>query len=225
MMPLDVCAPYPCGREEAEQSVERTTLWAQKSKNYFRDNKGVLDQNLFGIIQGATYQDLREKSTQAILDIGFDGYAIGGVSVGEPVKDMFQALDWVMPFLPEEKPRYFMGIGLPDQMVKAVGEGIDMFDTCIPTRFGRHATAFTRTGRIILRNAEYADDFSPIDESCNCSVCKTYTKSYIRHLAKQNEMSGLKMISYHNVHYYISLMKQIREAIDNDTYNDFQKNS
>jgi len=157
------------------------------------------------------------------LDIGLDGHAIGGVSVGEPVDEMFAALSWVEPLLPADKPRYFMGIGYPDQIVKAVGEGIDMFDTCIPTRFGRNGTAFTPTGRKIIRNAEFAKDFSPLDETCSCFVCKNYTRSYIRHLVNSHEITGLTFLTYHNVYFYVNLMKKIREAIKEDRYQEFQK--
>ncbi|MBF0532411.1 MAG: tRNA guanosine(34) transglycosylase Tgt [Candidatus Omnitrophica bacterium] len=224
-MPLDVCAPYPCGRREAEKSVEWTTAWARRSRDYFdsHQSQSRKKQRLFGIIQGATYQDLRERSAREILDIGFDGYAIGGVSVGETVKEMFEALGHVMPVLPENKPRYFMGIGLPDQIVQAVGEGIDMFDTCIPTRYGRHASAFTNRGKIILRNSEFAEDFGPIDADCDCFVCKNYTRSYLRHLAGLKEITGLRLISYHNVYFYVNLMRRIREAIEADRYAEFRQ--
>ncbi|MBF0478568.1 MAG: tRNA guanosine(34) transglycosylase Tgt [Candidatus Omnitrophica bacterium] len=222
IMPLDVCAPYPCSREEAERSVYLTTLWAKRARKYFLENRRS-DRNQFGfgIIQGATYKDLRERSAKEIIDVDFDAYAIGGVSVGEPVKDMFEALEWVMPFLPADKPHYFMGIGLPDQIVKAVGEGIDMFDTCLPTRFGRHGTAFTSRGRIIVRNEEFKTDFGPIDPDCDCLVCKKYSKSYIRHLLKLKEITGLKLVTYHNLYFYISLMRRIRQAIEQDQYQSF----
>jgi len=224
IMPLDECAPYPCSRQQAEASVKRTTVWARQSREYFlKTEKEKGRQLLFGIVQGATYKDLRIQSAQEIMDIGFDGYAIGGVSVGEPVPVMFEALEWVMPLLPDDKPHYFMGIGLPDQIVKAVGEGIDMFDTCVPTRYGRHGSAFTRRGRIVVRNAVYTKDFSPIDETCSCRVCKRYTRSYIRHLLNSNEILGLKLITFHNVYFYVNLMKQIREAIRADQYQEFQK--
>ena len=224
MMPLDECAPYPCDREQAERSVKRTTVWARQSREYFlKTRKKEGDQFQFGIVQGATYRDLREQSARELMDIAFDGYAIGGVSVGEPVPVMFETLDWVMPLLPEEKPRYFMGIGLPDQIVKAVGEGIDMFDTCIPTRYGRHGSAFTRAGRIVVRNATHTKDFGPIDKTCECRVCKKYTRSYIRHLLNSNEILGLKLITFHNVYFYVNLMRQIREAIAEDRYQEFQK--
>ena len=224
IMPLDECAPYPCERKEAEKSVERTTHWAKRSKKYFKETiESEGKQKLFGIIQGATYKDLRLQSAQEIMDIGFDGYAIGGVSVGEPVDLMFETLDWVEPMLPQDQPRYFMGIGYPDQIVKAVGEGIDMFDTCIPTRFGRNGTAFTSKGKVVVRNGEFSKDFGPIDENCDCVVCKNYSRSYIRHLTNVNEILGLKLLSYHNVYFYVNLMRQIRQAIKEDRYASFQQ--
>ena len=225
IMPLDVCAPYPCDRDEAISSVKRTTMWAKRSRDYFLNNNmnEQKKQFLFAIVQGATYKDLREQSAQELLDIGFDAYAVGGVSVGEPVEEMFRALDYIMPFLPEDKPRYFMGIGLPDQIVKAVGEGIDMFDTCIPTRYGRHSSAFTRRGKIIIRNKCFEKDFGPIDEECDCMVCKNHTRSYLRHLMTLKELTGLTLVSYHNLHFYINLMKDIRSAIEEDRYEVFQR--
>ncbi|OGX33958.1 MAG: tRNA guanosine(34) transglycosylase Tgt [Omnitrophica WOR_2 bacterium RIFCSPHIGHO2_02_FULL_52_10] len=224
MMPLDECAPYPCDRSQAERSVLRTTLWARRSKKQYH---AVLDrgrmQYLFGIVQGATYPDLRERSARELVGLDFDGYAIGGVSVGEPVPLMFETLDWVLPLLPEDKPRYFMGIGLPDQIVKAVGEGVDMFDTCVPTRYARHGSAFTRQGRVVVRNAQYIKDFGPLDDQCACRVCAKYTRSYIRHLFNSNEILGLKLITYHNVFFYVNLMKEIRAAIQGNTFDQFQK--
>lgn len=224
IMPLDECAPYPCERRLAEESVRRTTLWARQARQHFlrTEDRGP-KQFLFGIVQGATYKDLRERSARELMDIGFDGYAIGGVSVGEPVEVMFETLDWVADLLPRERPRYFMGIGLPDQIVRAVGEGIDMFDTCVPTRYGRHGSAFTRRGRVVLRNAAHIKDFGPVDETCDCFVCKKYTRSYIRHLLNCGEITGLHLISYHNVYFYVHLMRQIRTAIEEDRYADFQK--
>ncbi len=224
IMPLDECAPYPCDRAQAEKSVERTTIWAKRSKEHFsktETEKGK--QFLFGIVQGATFEDLRQRSARELIDIGFDGYAIGGVSVGEPIPIMFETLDWVMPLLPEDKPRYLMGIGLPDQVVKAVGEGIDMFDTCIPTRYGRHGSAFTSRGRVVLRNAAHTKSFVPIDDACSCRVCRKYTRSYIRHLLNSNEILGLKLVTYHNVYFYVNLMKQIRAAIAQDHYQEFER--
>lgn len=224
IMPLDVCAPYPCRREEALESVRLTTKWAAQSRRHFLANpKEEHKQFLFGIIQGATYEDLRKRSRDEILDIGFDGYAIGGVSVGEPVDEMFKAIDWIAPDLPEDKPRYLMGIGFPDQIVKAVGEGIDMFDTCLPTRLGRHGTAFTNKGRAIVTNAEFASDNDPIDKACTCQVCKRYSRAYIRHLSQSHEVTALTLVSYHNVFFYVNLMKRIRTAINENNYARFQK--
>ena len=224
MMPLDECAPYPCEREHAQEALNRTTLWAKRSKEYFLKTEGKgLKQHLFGIIQGATFKDLREQSAREITDIGFDGYAVGGVSVGEPIDLMFETLSWVEPLLPKDHPRYFMGIGYPDQIVKAVGEGIDMFDTVIPTRFGRNGAAFTSKGRVVVRNGEFSKDFGPIDGNCGCMVCQKFSRSYIRHLVNLNEILGLKLLSYHNVYFYVNLMKDIRKAIQEDRYQEFQK--
>jgi len=223
IMPLDVCAPWPCDREQAEESVRRTSLWAQRSKDRFYKLKMEDKQTLFSIIQGSVYKDLREKSADELMKIGFDAYAIGGVSVGEPVKHMFEAVDWVVPLLPEDKPRYLMGIGLPDQMVHAVACGIDMFDTCIPTRYGRNGTAFTYTGKLVARNAEFARDERPIDPRCDCFVCKKYTRSYIRHLVNNGEITGLRFLSYHNLYFYNQLMKKIRAEIKAGTFAEFEK--
>lgn len=223
VMPLDECAPYPCSYEDAEKSVQRTTAWAQRSKDHFYDTKMQNDQKLFGIIQGSIYKDLREQSAKELLNIGFDGYAIGGVSVGETVKEMFEALRWVEPLLPADKPRYFMGIGYPDQIVKAVGEGVDMFDCVLPTRFGRHTTAFTRRGRLVIKNAKHAEDFSPLDPDRDIPFCQEYSKAYLRHLAMQGEITALHVISYANVHFYVNLMHQMREAIKVDRFKEFEQ--
>ncbi len=224
VMPLDECAPYPCEYKPAQIALERTTQWARRSKEHFykigMHDKG---QHLFGIIQGATYKDLRLQSAREIMDIGFDGYAIGGVSVGEPVKDMFETLDWVMPVMPQEAPRYFMGIGMPDQIVKAVGMGIDMFDTVLPTRYGRYGTAFTSRGRVNIHNGEFTTDLSPVDSACDCVTCRNYTRSYLRHLFNVDEILGLRLLAYHNVYFYVKLMQRIRDAIAQDCYEEFQK--
>ena len=224
VMPLDECAPYPCEREPAKEALIRTTAWAKRSKEHFyKTGMHQRGQRLFGIVQGATYKDLRERSVRELLEIGFDGYAIGGVSVGEPVKDMFEALDWVMPLMPENTPRYFMGIGMPDQIVKAVGMGIDMFDTVLPTRYGRYGTAFTSKGRVNIHNGEFIKDLSPVDGACDCVTCRNYTRSYIRHLFNVDEILGLRLLAYHNVYFYVKLMGRIREAIAQDRYAEFQK--
>ncbi len=222
MMPLDVCAPYPCTRKEAERSVEKTSAWARRTLEYYRNN-GQEKQILFGIVQGSVYEDLRQRSAEEITGVGFDAYAIGGVSVGEPVTEMFHAIEQVEPFLPKDKPRYVMGIGMPDQIVNAVACGIDMFDTCIPTRYGRHGSAFSRHGRFIITNAGYAADQKPVDETCGCFVCRRYSKAYIRHLLRSNEILGLRLLSYHNVSFYIKLMQDIRVALAEDRFEAFMK--
>ena len=223
VMPLDVCAPYPCDRQEAELSVASTTRWARRSREHFRHKAYQDRQALFGIVQGSVYQDLRQRSAGEITALDFDGYAIGGVSVGEPVEEMFKAIEWTMPFLPQDRPRYVMGIGMPDQIVKAVGKGVDMFDTCVPTRYGRHGAAFTRQGRINLMNAVYKNDLSPIDDQCACFVCRSHHRAYIRHLIKARETTGLTLVSCHNLYFYMDLMRRIREAIDQEQYAAFQQ--
>lgn len=223
MMPLDECAPYPCTERAAKKAVERTASWAKRAREYFLSSLLKEKQQLFGIVQGSHYKHLREQSAGQILDIGFDGYAIGGVSVGEPVDLMFEAITSVAPLLPQDKPRYVMGIGLPDQIVRAVGEGIDMFDTCIPTRYGRNGSAFTSSGRIAVRNGSFAYDLRPLDEKCDCHVCKNYTRSYIRHLYNMDEMTALTLMSHHNVYFYLKLMKDIRAAIEEGRFLRFQK--
>ncbi len=223
IMQLDVCAPYPCDRETALESVRLTSQWAQRSKDRFYKMGMDKNQTLFGIVQGSIYQDLRMQAAKEIMGVGFEGYAIGGVSVGEPVKNMFEAVDWVVPVLPENKPRYLMGIGLPDQIVHAVSCGIDMFDTVIPTRYGRNGTVFTYDGRIIARNAEFARDSLPIDPKCDCFVCRKYSRSYIRHLVNSNEITGLSFLSYHNLYFYNEIMRKIREHIAAGTFAEFEK--
>ena len=224
MMPLDECAPYPCSYEAAKEAVERTTKWAKRAREHFLKTKRTdINQYQFGIIQGSVYQDLREQSAREIIDVDFDAYAVGGVSVGETVKEMFEALEWTEPLMPEDKPRYFMGIGFPDQIVKAVGEGIDMFDCVLPSRYGRHGTAFTHKGRITIKNQEFADDPRPVDEKCKCNVCQKYSRAYIRHLLKAGEITGLKLLTYHNMYFYVNLMKEMREAIEQDRFREFEK--
>ncbi len=224
VMPLDECSPHPCDYKKALKGLKRTTYWAKRTKEHFlKTGMRERGQKLFAIVQGSAYQDLRKISAEELVALDMDAYAIGGVSVGESVKEMFEALGWAIPFLPTDKPRYFMGIGLPDQMVRAVGMGIDMFDTCVPTRYGRHGTAFTDKGRLVIRNSQYIKDFTPLDDTCECHVCKTYTRAYLRHLLNLNEITGVRLLSYHNVHYYLRLMERIRQAIDQDTYQDFQR--
>lgn len=224
VMPLDECSPHPCSHKDALRGLIRTTKWAKMCKDHFhKTGMHARGQRLFAIVQGSSYEDLRRRSAEELVGLDLDAYAIGGVSVGESVREMFEALGWAIPFLPKDKPRYFMGIGLPDQMVKAVGMGIDMFDTCVPTRYGRHGSAFTSIGKLTIRNNEYIKDFTPLDPSCDCIVCTKYTRAYLRHLLNLNEITGVRMLSYHNVYFYIKLMERMRLAIDEDRYDAFQK--
>ena len=224
VMPLDECSPHPCDRKNAIRGLKRTTQWAKRSKEHFhKTGMHARGQRLFAIVQGSSYEDLRRQSAEELLQINFDAYAIGGVSVGESVQEMFAALNWVIPFLPKDKPRYFMGIGLPDQIVKAVGLGIDMFDCSIPTRYGRHGSAFTNAGKLNILNREFTKDLKPLDETCDCEVCRNYTRCYIRHLLNMHEITGVRLMSYHNLHFYIKLMERIRTAIEADAYAQFQK--
>ncbi len=224
VMPLDECSPHPCDHKKALRGLKRTTAWAKRCREHFhKTGMHANGQRLFAIVQGSSYPDLRRQSAEELVALDMDAYAIGGVSVGESVTQMFEALGWAIPYLPHDKPRYFMGIGLPDQIVKAVGMGIDMFDTCVPTRYGRHGVAFTSKGRLTIRNGAFTKDFSPVDDTCDCHVCKNYTRAYIRHLLNLNEITGVRLMSYHNVHFYIRLMQRIRQAIDQDRYAAFEK--
>ncbi len=222
IMPLDECVHYPCPRDYAEVAGNRTTLWAKRSKKSFQENASR-GQLLFGIVQGATFEDLRKESAKSLIDIGFDGFAIGGISVGEPDDLGYNILSFTAGLLPKEFPRYLMGVGTPDQIVKAVSQGIDMFDCCVPTRYGRNGSAFTRFGKLVIRNAQFTLDNQPIGEGCSCYTCKNYSRSYLRHLFNTNEILGLRLVSWHNVHFYLSLMRQIQEAIFQDNYEGFKK--
>jgi tRNA-guanine transglycosylase, queuosine-34-forming len=216
-MCFDECAPYPCSYEEAERAVERTSLWAARCKE--RHNRP--DQALFGIIQGNIFPDLRERSAREITALDFPGYALGGLSVGEPKYQMYAMLDSVGNWLPEHKPRYLMGVGAPEDLVEAVRRGIDMFDCVLPTRLARHGTAFTRSGKIVVRNAGFAYDFTPIDPDCDCYVCQNYTRAYIRHLIKAGEILAHRLLSFHNVYFLLKLMRDIRKAIMEDEFTNF----
>lgn len=219
MMPLDECVGYPCSYDEAQEALRRTSRWARRAKDFFfKDGEPQNRQLLFGIAQGSSFPDLRRQSAEELVDIAFDGYAIGGVSVGEPVAVMFQALDWTIPYLPAASARYVMGIGTPDQIVSAIGYGVDMFDCCIPTRYGRYGTAFTRQGKIVVRNGAFAFSQEPLDKTCPCFVCRKYTRSYLRHLFNTHEILGLMLVSYHNVYFYLNIVREVREAIRNNQY-------
>jgi len=226
IMPLDECSHYPCTKDHAEVAMKRTINWAERSKKHMQESKiksPTKKQLLFGIIQGATYQDLRTQCAKELVDIGFDGYAIGGVSVGEPSEIIYNILDFGASLLPLEMPRYAMGIGYPLDIIEAVERGIDMFDCVVPTRYGRNGTAFTSQGKIIIRNASFIEDFNPLDPKCTCYVCKNFTRAYLRHLFNAQEMLGLTLLSLHNVYFFLDLTRKIREAIKTNSFSEFKK--
>ena len=242
-MVLDECAPYPCQREYAARSLEMTTRWARRCKEWkenaqrptsnaqrsmtesesINHQPPANNQLLFGIVQGATFEDLRKQSAQAIVDLDFDGYAIGGVSVGEPEEEMMRAVESCEPILPKNKPRYVMGLGTPPQLLEMIARGIDMFDCVLPTRLARNGTAFTSTGTLNLKNAEFALDKGPIEEGCQCPACREFTRGYVRHLIKAEEILGLRLITLHNLHVYLNLMQQAGDAIEDKRFAEFRQ--
>lgn len=220
MMVLDECPPYPATHEYMKQSVERTSRWAERSLEAHarKDTQG-----LFGIIQGGEYEDLRKQSARDIISLDFPGYAIGGLSVGEPKEVMNRVLEFTTPLMPNNKPRYLMGVGSPGSLIDGAIRGIDMFDCVLPTRIARNGTCMTSNGRLVVRNAKYARDYNPIDENCDCYACKNYTRAYIRHLINSNETFGFRLTTYHNLHFLLKLMEQVRIAISNDRLGDFKE--
>lgn len=223
VMLFDECPPHPCAHEAADKSLELTLRWARRCKGWWATQPQESRPLLFGITQGSSYPDLREKSARALVDIGFDGYAIGGVSVGEPETEMFCAVESSIPFLPHDHARYAMGLGTPPQIIEMIARGVDMFDCVLPTRLARNGTAFTAGGTINLKNAPYAEDSSPIEKDCRCYACKNFTRAYLRHLVKAEEILGLRLISIHNLHFYIGLARNAREHILAGTFQDFRK--
>jgi queuine tRNA-ribosyltransferase len=228
-MALDECVPYPCEYDYAAQSAEMTTRWAKRCKaanaqrSMLNVQRRTVPQLLFGIVQGATFEDLRKQSAQGIAELDFDGYAIGGVSVGEPEEEMMRAVESVEPFLPKDKPRYAMGLGTPPQLLEMIARGMDMFDCVLPTRLARNGTAFTDTGTINLKNAVFARDKRPIEENCVCPACRGFSRGYIRHLVKAEEILGLRLITLHNLHFYLELMNRARTEIERGTFDQFRK--
>lgn len=220
MMVLDECPPYPASYDYLKRSVERTSRWAERSLNAHQRKN---DQALFGIIQGGKYTDLRKQSAQDLLSLDFPGYAIGGLSVGEPKDIMNQVVEETTPLMPSDKPRYLMGVGSPDSLIDGAIRGIDMFDCVLPTRIARNGTCMTSNGRLVVRNAKYARDFSPIDENCNCYTCQNYSRAYIRHLIHTNEILGFRLTTYHNLHFLLELMRQVRTAILENRLLDFKE--
>ena len=218
-MVFDECPPWPCTFEEASKSLDLTLRWAKESKAQPRAE----GQLYFGIVQGSEFPELRRRSIEELVKIGFDGYAIGGLSVGEPEKMMYDVIDICEPHMPEDKPRYLMGVGTPVQLVECVSRGIDMFDCVLPTRVGRNGSAYTRTGMVKIKGAKFKDQFEPIDESCTCYACTNHTKAYIRHLLTVDEILGLELLSIHNLHFFLALMKEMREHIENGTFTEFHQ--
>lgn len=217
-MAFDECTPFPATQEEAAESMQLSMRWAQRSKNAFVPRDGY---GLFGIVQGGIYADLRQESADALKAIGFDGYAVGGLAVGEGQELMFSTLDVTTPHLPADRPRYLMGVGKPDDIIGAVLRGIDMFDCVIPTRSGRFGRAYTRDGEMNIRNACHADDPNPIDDACACYACANFSRAYIHHLCKANEMLGGTLMTWHNLHFYQDLMRELREAIAEKRLDDY----
>lgn len=213
IMSFDECPPYPADRDYVKKSLERTSRWAERSLNaHSRPN----DQALFGIVQGGMYKDLREQSIKELTSLDFPGYSIGGLSVGEPKDIMYDILEHTTPLLPENKPRYLMGVGDPESLFEGVIRGVDMFDCVLPTRIARNGTTMTSQGRLVIKNAQYARDFDKLDPNCDCYTCRNYSRAYMRHLLKADEIFGLRLTTYHNLHFLLDLMRNIREAIMED---------
>jgi queuine tRNA-ribosyltransferase len=215
MMVLDECTPYPCDYDYAKKSVQLTSDWAVKNKEAFQNSKSLYDHNQyqFGIIQGSVFKDLRQKSVDDLLKLDFDSYAIGGLAVGEPTEIMYDLVDFTTDLMPEGRPRYLMGVGKPENILEAIERGIDMFDCVMPTRNARNANLFTHSGTLSMRNAQYKDDFNPVDGSCDCYTCKNYTRAYLRHLFIASEILALELASIHNLTFYLKLVKEAREKI------------
>ena len=220
MMVLDECTPYPCVYDYAVKSTELTSNWAILNKEAFENTETLYghEQFQFGIIQGSVYKDLRERSANDLLKIKFDGYAIGGLAVGEPTETMYELVNFTTDFMPENKPRYLMGVGRPENILEAIERGVDMFDCVMPTRNARNSNLFTSNGVLSMRNAKYKDDFTTIDENCDCYTCKNYSKAYLRHLFIAGEILALELASIHNLHFYLNLVKEARNQILNGTY-------
>ena len=219
-MQLDECIPFPASYEESERAMKLSLEWALKSRDAFEERKGY---GQFGIVQGSTYSDLRELSSKKLVEIGFDGYAIGGLAVGEGQELMFKTLDFTTKNMPLDKPRYLMGVGKPDDLIGAVKRGVDMFDCVLPTRSGRTGQAFTSRGTVNIKNARHILDKRPLDNNCDCHTCKNFSRAYLHHLFKAQEILGLMLLSWHNIYFYITLMKNIRNSIKLREFDKFEK--
>lgn len=220
MMSFDECPPYPVTHEYMEKSIKRTLQWAIRGKEAHKKKD---EQSLFGIVQGGEFEDLRKESAIETVKIGFDGYSIGGVSVGEDNDTKYKMIEYAIPYLPEDKIRYLMGVGEPIDIIEGVIRGVDMFDCVLPTRIARNGTAMTSQGKVVVRNATYQEDFTPLDPNCNCYTCKNYSRAYIRHLVKANEILASRLITNHNLHFLLNLMHEVRTAIKEDRLLDFKK--
>ncbi|MBO9598425.1 MAG: tRNA guanosine(34) transglycosylase Tgt [Cohnella sp.] len=219
MMAFDECPPYPAEYEYVKQSTERTSRWAERC---LQAHKRPHDQALFAIVQGGMHADLRKNSARDLTSLDFPGYAMGGLSVGEPKHMMYEMLEETVHLLPSDKPRYLMGVGSPDALVEGSIRGIDMFDCVLPTRIARNGTVMTSQGRLVVRNAKFASDFGPLDPECDCYACRNYSRAYIRHLVKADEMFGLRLTTVHNLHFLVNLMANVRQAIREDRLGDFR---
>ena len=218
MMCLDECTPYPATYAQTQKSLALTTQWAKLCK----EAKTNSEQALFGIVQGGTYLDLRRQAVQEILPVDFEGYALGGVSVGEPKEIMYAIAETITPLLPEDKPRYLMGVGTPEDIVYGVSCGIDMFDCVMPTRSARHGLLFTNSEKIVIKNARFREDDAPIDETCDCYTCRNFSRAYLRHLYIAGEILAMVLNTIHNVHYYMRLLEQIRAALEENCFTQFK---
>ena len=220
MMAFDECAPYPADYSYVKNSLERTTRWLRRCKEA---HKGTERQSLFGIMQGGMYKDLRYQSAMEIVELDLPGYAIGGLSVGEPRELMYEVLDYATDYLPKNKPRYVMGVGTPDHLFEGVERGVDMFDCVLPTRLARNGSAMTSHGKVNIKNAKFERDFTPLDHECDCYVCRNYSRAYLRHLFKANEILSSMLLSYHNLHFLVHTMHNIREAIEQDRFTEYKR--
>ena len=219
-MCLDECTPYPVTPEEARHSLGLTRDWARRCRRAHQ----LESQALFGIVQGSVFQDLRRESAEAIMEIGFDGYALGGLSVGEPSGERLEVIEATLPLLPADRPRYLMGLGTPEDLVEGVARGADLFDCVLPTRNARNGMLFTRQGRVIIKNAVYADDPQPLDPECACYTCRNYSRAYLRHLYLAQELLSYRLNTWHNLHYFMELMGDIRQAVADDRFREFKNN-
>ena len=220
IMSFDECPPFDQSYDYVKRSIERTTRWAERG---LRAHQRPHDQALFGILQGAGYKDLRLAHAQDMIAMDFPGYSIGGLSVGESKEEMNEVLDYLTPVMPKHKPRYLMGVGSPDSLIDGVIRGVDMFDCVLPTRIARNGTCMTSQGRLVVKNAQFAEDFTPLDPECDCYTCKNYTRAYLRHLLKADETFGIRLTSYHNLYFLLNLMKQVRQAIMDDNLLEFRE--